>query len=327
MEFNEYVNKIFQIENESTFNELCLEAFHYQYNQIEVYRQFVTSLQINVKSIEHYTQIPFLPISFFKTHKLISGKAQTVFYSSGTSTLIRSKHYVHDLNLYENSFIKNFEQVYGSVEEYCIFALLPSYFENENSSLIYMADKLIRKSKNKASGFYLNETPKLTEKLISLDRKGQKILLLGVSYALLDLIESQKFELNHTIVMETGGMKGKRKEMIREELHNKLALGFGLKNIHSEYGMTELLSQAYSKGNGVFQSPNWMKIIIRDVNDPFDMLPKGQGGGINIIDLANIHSVSFIETKDIGKMKSAQRFEILGRFDDSDIRGCNLLIT
>lgn len=327
MEIKEYQNKIFQIEDERAFNKLCLEAFYYQYNRIDIYQQFVNILPIKLESIEHYSQIPFLPISFFKTHKLISGKAQSVFYSSGTTALVRSKHYIQDLELYENSFFKSFEQFYGKVEGYCILALLPSYLENENSSLVYMIDKLIEKGKNKESGFYLNDIPALSEKLQLLDKQGQKILLLGVSYALLDLIDYQKFELKNTFVMETGGMKGKRKEMIREELHKKLATGFGLENIHSEYGMTELLSQAYSNGNGVFNCPNWMKIVIRDVNDPFDILPNGQSGGINIIDLANIHSVSFIETKDLGKIEPDGDFKILGRFDDSDIRGCNLLIT
>ncbi len=327
MEIKEYQNTIFHIDDESAFNNLCLKVFHYQYNRIDIYRQFVNTLPIKLESIEHYSQIPFLPISFFKTHKLISGKAQSIFYSSGTTALARSKHYVRDLKLYENSFFRSFEQFYGKVEDYCILALLPSYLENENSSLVYMVDKLIEKSKNKESGFYLNDIPALSQKLQILDKQGQKILLLGVSYALLDLIDYQTFDLNNTLVMETGGMKGRRKEMIREELHYKLATGFGLDTIHSEYGMTELLSQAYSNGNGIFNCPNWMKIIIRDVNDPFDILPNGQGGGINIIDLANIYSVSFIETKDLGKMESDGNFKILGRFDDSDIRGCNLLIT
>lgn len=328
MELNDYHNKIFLIDNDAAFNALCLTAFQYQYNKIEVYRQFVDSIQINPKSIAHYSEIPFLPISFFKTHRLISGKEQAVFKSSGTTnTLVRSQHFVQDLKTYETSFTQGFERFYGSIEEYSILALLPSYLENGDSSLVYMADKLIRDSKHKESGFYLDNIQELSSKLEHLDKQGQKILLLGVSYALLDLIEQNRFQLKNTIVMETGGMKGKRKEMVREELHEELQLGFGLKNIHSEYGMTELLSQAYSKGNGVFETPAWMKILIRDVNDPFGILPNGQSGGINIIDLANIHSISFIETKDLGKLHQNQKFEILGRFDDSDIRGCNLLIS
>jgi len=328
MEIKDFQNKIFDIDNDATFNELCLIAFHYQYENIEIYRKFVDSIQVDPKSIEHYSEIPFLPISFFKTHHLIAGKSQTVFKSSGTtSTVVRSQHFVQDLKIYETSFTKGFERFYGSVKEYCILALLPSYIENGDSSLVYMADRLIRDSKHKESGFYLDNIHALAEKLELLDSQGQKILLLGVSYALLDLIEMHSFKLKNTIVMETGGMKGRRKEMIREELHEHLKQGFGLKTIHSEYGMTELLSQAYSKGNGVFEAPAWMKILIRDVNDPFGILSNGQSGGINIIDLANIHSISFIETKDLGKTNSNQEFEILGRFDDSDIRGCNLLIS
>ncbi len=328
MELNDYRNKIFQIDNDATFNELCLFAFRYQYDKIEVYQQFVDSIQVDPTKIKHYSEIPFLPISFFKTHHLISGEAQAVFKSSGTTTaLVRSQHFVQDLKIYESSFRNSFKYFYGSVEEYCVLALLPSYIENGDSSLVYMAEKLIRDSKNKESGFYLDNLQTLSEKLERLNRQGQKILLLGVSYALLDLIKKQSFQLKNTTVMETGGMKGRRKEMIREELHEQLQNGFGLENIHSEYGMTELLSQAYSKGNGVFETPAWMKILIRDVNDPFEILPNGQSGGVNIIDLANIHSISFIETKDLGKINSNQEFEILGRFDDSDIRGCNLLIS
>lgn len=327
MKLKDYQNKIFQIDHDNTFNELCLTAFRYQYDKIEVYRQFVNSIKVSPNSIDHFTQIPFLPISFFKTHNLIAGKTQKTFKSSGTTALARSKHLVQDLKLYETSFLKSFEQFYGSPKEYCILALLPSYIENGDSSLVYMADKLIRDSKHPESGFYLDNLHELSKKLELLDNQGQKTLLLGVSYALLDLVDEHPFKLKNTIVMETGGMKRRRKEMIREELHLQLKMGFGIENINSEYGMTELLTQAYSKGNGIFKTPNWMKILIRDVNDPFRILPYGQSGGINIIDLANIYSVSFIETKDLGKIHSNNEFEILGRFDDSDIRGCNLLIS
>jgi len=326
MEMKDYRTKLFQIDKEDTFNEMCLTAFHFQYKKIDIYRQFVDSLSVQPSSIKYYTQIPFLPISFFKTHRLIKGKAQAVFKSSGTTAIGRSQHFVQDLKVYESSFLKSFEHFYGFIKEYCVLALLPSYIENGDSSLVYMADKLIRNSKNRESGFYLDNSKELANKLKNLDSQGQKILLLGVSYALIDLIENHQFQLKNTTIMETGGMKGRRIEMIREELHQQLKSGFGIEAIHSEYGMTELLSQAYSKGNGLFESPSWMKILIRDVNDPFDILPNGQSGGINIIDLANIYSVSFIETKDLGKINSDQSFEILGRFDDSDIRGCNLLI-
>jgi len=326
MELNEYKKRIFQIDNESTFNEMCLIAFRYQYKQIEIYRNFVDSLKISPNSIKHFSQIPFLPISFFKTHNLIAGEPKAVFKSSGTTSLTQSKHFVQDINLYETSFLKSFNHFYGLPKEYRILGLLPSYIENGDSSLVYMADRLIRDSQHKESGFYLDNLQELSKKLEALDALGQKILLLGVSYALLDLIGEHQFKLKNTIVMETGGMKGRRKEMIREELHHQLKLGFGTEIIHSEYGMTELLSQAYSKGEGIFETPAWMKILIRDVNDPFDILPDRQSGGINIIDLANIYSVSFIETKDLGKKHSNEHFEILGRYDDSDIRGCNLLI-
>lgn len=267
MGIKEYRTKLFQIDTEVTFNEMCLYAFHYQYKKIDIYRQFVDSLNVQPSSIKHYKQIPFLPISFFKTHKLIKGEAQAIFKSSGTTDFGRSQHFVLDLKIYESSFLKSFEHFYGCIKDYCILALLPSYIENGDSSLVYMADKLIRDSQNKESGFYLDNIEALADKLKILEKRGQKIVLLGVSYALLDLIEMQQFQLKNTIVMETGGMKGRRIEMIREELHHQLKRGFGIEAIHSEYGMTELLSQAYSKGNGLFACPNWMKILIRDVND------------------------------------------------------------
>jgi len=326
MNLNDFQDNIFNINDEASFNEMCLTAFRYQYKWIADYRKFVDLLKVSPNSVEHYTKIPFLPISFFKSHKLINGNSEAVFKSSGTTAFNRSQHFVQDLKVYKMSFLKSFEQFYGSPQEYCILALLPSYIENGDSSLVYMADKLIRDSKRPNSGFYLDNLHELIEKLELLNNQGKKTLLLGVSYALLDIIEKHSFQLKNTIVMETGGMKGRRKEMIREELHEQLKFGFGVTNIHSEYGMTELLSQAYSKGNGLFKTPNWMKILIRDVNDPFDILPDGQSGGVNVIDLANIHSLSFIETKDLGKIDKNHDFEILGRYDDSDIRGCNLLI-
>ncbi len=326
MTLKEYQNKLFAIASDQEFNQLCLFAFHYQYKNIVIYKQFVDALNIKPETLKHYSEIPFLPISFFKSHKIYSGKSQRIFKSSGTTSLTRSQHFVSDLGIYEASFTKAFNQFYGNIENFRILALLPSYIQNGDSSLIYMADHLIKASKYTESGFYLDDKQALIEKLNFLEQQNHKTLLLGVSYALLDLIESHQFQLKSTIIMETGGMKGRRKEMVREELHQQLCQGFGLENIHSEYGMTELLSQAYSFGNGLFTSPSWMKILIRDVNDPFCLLPEGQSGGVNIIDLANIHSLSFIETKDLGKIHSTHDFEILGRFDDSDIRGCNLLI-
>lgn len=333
---------------------MALAIFNYQITQNEVYRNYITALKVNAKDITALEQIPFMPIEFFKTHKVISSdksqelrvKSQELrvrsqesrvknqelrvrsqepklFTSSGN---IQSKHYVTDVSVYEKSYQKGFELFYGSIHEYCVLALLPSYLEREGSSLIYMAEDLIKKSKHPESGFYLNNYDELIITLNQLNLRKQKTILLGVTYALLDLIENQQFQLQYTIVMETGGMKGKREEMVREELHSVLCKGFGVDVIHSEYGMTELLSQAYSKGNGIFNCPPWMKVLIRDTNDPFSFLPHNKSGGINIIDLANINSCSFIATQDLGKIYSNGSFEVLGRFDNSDIRGCNLLV-
>jgi hypothetical protein len=251
---------------------------------------------------------------------------QTVFSSSGTTGQITSKHYIADIQLYEQSYTKGFHHFYGDVGQYCILALLPSYIERSGSSLIYMVNDLIEKSKHPQSGFYLNEIDSLIDTLTALDAKGKKVLLIGVSFALLDLVEKYQLQLKNTIVMETGGMKGRRKELIRKELHEHLMKGFGVETIHSEYGMTELLSQAYSNGNGIFKTPPWMKFMIRDTEDPLSFLPFGKTGGINVIDLANINSCSFIATQDLGKKYEDESFEILGRFDHSDVRGCNLMV-
>jgi hypothetical protein len=240
--------------------------------------------------------------------------------------MITSKHFVTDVSLYENSYNKAFAQFYGNIENYCVLALLPSYLERDGSSLIYMVEDLINRSNHQDSGFYLNNLEELSNKIIELENEGQNILLIGVTYALLDLIEYKKFNLKNTIIMETGGMKGKRKEMIREELHEQLCEGFGVSSIHSEYGMTELLSQAYSLGNGVFECPSWMQILIRDTEDALTYVDNGKTGGINVIDLANINSCSFIATQDLGKKNPNNSFEVLGRFDNSDIRGCNLMV-
>ncbi len=278
----------------------------------------------SVKKIEN---IPFLPIQFFKSHRVISKSvSETItFASSGTTGNLTSKHYVSDLKLYENSFLKAFELIYGKPSQYAILALLPSYLERGGSSLVYMAASLIETSDIEHSGFYLNDTKALIEKLILLESINQKTILLGVSYALLDLIEEQNFKLKNTIIMETGGMKGKRKELVKDELHSILQNGFGVDRIHSEYGMTELLSQAYSKGQGVFHTPPWMKILTRDTEDALSFV-KGKTGGINVIDLANLYSCSFIATQDLGRIREDGSFEVLGRFDASDIRGCNLMV-
>lgn len=329
------------------FEEAALDLFRFQAAHVDIYSQFISLLKINPADVKSIAEIPFLPISVFKTHKVIVDpkkiaspdqigiamtndvKHETVFTSSGTTGTTTSKHYVADISMYEESFTKGFQHFYGNIEEYCILALLPSYLERTGSSLIYMTDHLIKKSKHSDSGFYLNEYDKLIEKLKSLQQQNQKTILLGVSYALLDLAELINHQLQPSgqlIIMETGGMKGKRKEMVREELHKQLCSAFKVKTIHSEYGMTELLSQAYSKGSGIFHTPPWMKIFIRDVNDARTILPSERSGGINVIDLANVYSCAFIATQDLGKLNNDDTFEVVGRFDNSDLRGCNLLI-
>lgn len=323
-----YTEKIFSIDSQKDFEALALEIFRYQFVNNEVYQQFCRLLGREPGQVTSLEQIPFLPIEFFKSHKLLSSKdpVEMVFTSSGTTGSSTSRHLVTDLSIYEESFRKGFEKFYGDISEYAILALLPSYLERKGSSLIYMVQDLIERSGNRHSGFYLNDLKELKQKLIALDAAGQKVLLIGVSFALLDLVESFSFKLQNSIVMETGGMKGRRKEMIREELHLVLSKGFGVEKIHSEYGMTELLSQAYSNGDGIFECPPWMKILARDPEDALQFLPQGKTGGLNIIDLANINSCSFIATQDLGKVLPDGRLEILGRFDNSDIRGCNLLL-
>lgn len=307
---------------------MALEIFQFQAKNNVVYDEFLNHLHIDILSIKKIEEIPFLPIQFFKSHQVLSSNEaiQSLFLSSGTTGNEQSKHFVADLSVYEESFTKGFEHFYGAIEDYTVLALLPSYLERDGSSLIYMVNDFIQKSKNGKSGFYLNNLEELAQNLVELDKQNEKTLLIGVSFALLDLVEKHKFQLKNTIVMETGGMKGRRKELIREELHQILRYGFGVENIHSEYGMTELLSQAYSKGNGIFECPPWMKILTRDTEDALTVLPEGKSGGINIIDLANVNSCSFIATQDLGKTYPNGTFEVLGRFDNSDIRGCNLMV-
>jgi len=319
---------IFTISDDREFETEALRIFKYQAKNNAPYKRFLNFLQKDPEGISKSKDIPFLPVEFFKSYDILStnSKIEQVFTSSGTTGSVQSKHFVTDLRIYQNSFKKGFELFYGNVEDYTILALLPGYLERKGSSLIYMVDHLINETSSEHSGFYLDELKTLSELLKELDSKGEKIILIGVTYALLDLIETYKFQLKNTIVMETGGMKGKRKELIRSELHEILGQGFGLQQVHSEYGMTELLSQAYSKGNGIFETPPWMKIIIRDTEDPFHLLEDGKTGGINIIDLANINSCSFIATQDLGRKIGDNKFEILGRFDHSDIRGCNLMV-
>ncbi|MCK5028050.1 MAG: acyltransferase [Bacteroidales bacterium] len=322
------LNDIFSIQNDDQFTDLALKLFNYQAENNPVYKEYLFHLGTNISEIDTLNKIPYLPIEFFKTHKLITGHEEPVktFFSSGTSGMQRSSHFITDIALYERSFLTAFENQYGKPENYCVLALLPGYLENESSSLVYMVDDLIKKSNHSKSGFYLNNLAELIQTLEFCKKQRQKVILLGVSYALMDLADKIPFSIPDTIIIETGGMKGKRKELTKKELHQYLSQKFGVETIHSEYGMTELLSQAYSVGGGKFHCPPWMKILIRDTYDPFSFLEKGKSGGINIIDLANINSCSFIETQDLGKVNSDNSFEVLGRFDHSDIRGCNLLV-
>jgi phenylacetate-coenzyme A ligase PaaK-like adenylate-forming protein len=321
-------SEIFSLATSKSFEKMALKVFRFQYDHNVVYQEFCQFLKKDKTNVKAIVDIPFLPIQFFKSRKVLSSQSpiEITFSSSGTTGMINSRHYVTDLTYYEQSFRTAFSQFYGSAENYVILALLPSYLERDGSSLIYMVNDLIKNSTHPESGFYLNNYDELIEKLELLDNSGQNVILLGVTYALLDLIEKKKFQLNNTIIMETGGMKGKRKEMIREELHTILRDGFGVQAIHSEYGMTELLSQAYSFGDGVFECPPWMTILIRDTEDALTYLPDGKTGGLNVIDLANLNSCSFIATQDLGKKNPNHSFEVLGRFDASDIRGCNLMV-
>jgi luxE family acyl-protein synthetase len=319
---------IFSIQTDADFVQAALQTFGYQYQHNQVYQRFCTLLGRTPDKVRQLTDIPFLPIEFFKSEAVYCGNERptTVFTSSGTTGSQTSRHYVKDLAVYQQSFRQGFADFYGNIEEYTVLALLPSYLERTGSSLITMVADLIERSGSADSGFYLNEYDLLAEKLTSLDRSGRKVLLIGVSFALLDLVETHRFQLKNTIVMETGGMKGRRKELIREELHAILCEGFGVEHIHSEYGMTELLSQAYSAGSGLYESVRWLKVLIRDTNDALSYQRPLKTGGINLIDLANIHSCSFIATQDLGRLHPDGRFEVLGRFDNADIRGCNLLI-
>lgn len=322
------IPSIFSIRSEQEFNETALAIFRHQAVNCLPYQQFITNLNIDAAAITEVKDIPYLPISFFKSHRIVSNTEaeEIIFSSSGTTGMVQSRHYVTDVSVYDDSFSKAFEQYYGKTEDICLLALLPSYLERDGSSLIYMVDALLKQSKHPDSGYFLHNHEELFNKLTALKNAGQKTILIGVTYALLDFLELFQLDFPELIVMETGGMKGKRKEMVREELHDVLKTGFGVSAIHSEYGMTELLSQAYSFGEGVFECPNWMKIVLRDTNDPLTLLNSDQTGGINVIDLANINSCSFIATQDLGRLSPDGTFEVLGRFDHSDIRGCNLLV-
>lgn len=316
------------------FTERALEVFNFQYQNNNIYRAYCDILKTNPAAINTLEKIPFLPIQFFKSKEIKSTEFEPciIFESSGTTGSVNSKHFVKDLSVYEESFIKSFRQFYGNEEELCIIGLLPSYLERKGSSLVYMVDDLIKKSTHKESGFYLYDYDKLKNVLLENEKNLQPTLLIGVTYALLDFTQQNKLQLKHTIVMETGGMKGRREEMTRKEVHDILKENLGISEVHSEYGMTELLSQAYSKADGIFESPSWMRILIRKEDDPFEITTAknyhGQfcAGAINIIDLANIYSCAFIATDDTGKLYKNNKFEVTGRLENSDMRGCGLMI-
>ncbi len=313
--------------NEDNFESYALSVFRHQYKHCKVYQDFTAAIGRHVDDIVALRDIPFLPISFFKTHTVISGQfePEVIFESSGTTTTVNSKHLVRDAGLYRESFLLAFQQFYGQPQDYVFLCLLPSYLERGNSSLVYMADELIRKSGRFESGFYLNEWEQLAGILQELKNQDQKVMLLGVTFALLDFAEHYPMDLSGVMVMETGGMKGRREEWTRDQVHHFLKEKWKLEHIHSEYGMTELLSQAYSKGAGIFEPAPTMKVLVRDENDPFDLKASGSGC-INVIDLANIHSCSFIATDDIAKLKTDGSFEVLGRLDNSALRGCSLMV-
>lgn len=321
-------NEILTIDSEISFNNLALKVFELQKGKIPIYNAYIKGLPKEYHFPNHYSKIPFLPIEFFKTHRVIdpSLDSQITFLSSGTSGVIPSSHYVTDREWYHKVYSATFKQFYGDPSQYCILALLPSYLDREGSSLVEMAKGLIDQSNHPNSGFYLNEYEKLYPLLLELKKKKEKTILIGVTFGLIDFIEDHKLDFSELIVMETGGMKGRRKELLREEVHALLKDGFGVEHVHSEYGMTELLSQAYSKQEGVFHAPPQMKVLIRDINDPFSILENEETGGINLIDLGNLYSCSFIATQDLGKKYVNGSFEVLGRFDNADIRGCNLMV-
>lgn len=328
-----FTDKIFRISGEREFNALALELFHYQYENNALYHEYCSLLRTNPKKVASIENIPFLPVQFFRDHNVVtrhrtmaSGTSRT-FLSSTTTGSIPSRHIVNDIGLYERSFTGGFSHFYGDPEDYCFLALLPGYLERPDSSLVYMMDHLVRLTETGGSGFFLHDLAGLSQRVKALKAEGRKIILMGVTFALMELAEQFPMDLQGVIVMETGGMKGRRKESVREEMHEFLCKAFHVEAIHSEYGMTELLSQAYSKGNGIYEAPPWMKVLVREVNDPLSPAAAGDTGGLNIIDLANVHSCAFIATQDLGRKHTDGSFEVLGRFDNSDIRGCSLMVS
>jgi hypothetical protein len=322
-------NSIFTIRSKDDFLNRALEIFNFQARNNPVYSEFVSFLGIKPQFVTGIDRIPFMPVEFFKNHRVITGHSSVrkVFESSGTTLSEKSRHYITDPGIYNESLLTSFRYFYGNPKEYSFIALLPSYVERGNSSLVYMINRLISESGDPGSGFYLENSDDLMSVIGESRNNKRKKMLIGVSFALLDLARKYSPDLSGFIVVETGGMKGRQKEITREELHFILKKAFRLESVHSEYGMTEILSQAWSKGGGVFYSPPWMKILIRDIHDPLDILKKpGITGAINIVDLANINSCSFLATGDLGKINEDGGFEVLGRFDNSDLRGCNLLL-
>ena len=322
------MHPIFSIATDAEFEQACLSAFYRQAQACEPYRRYLSCLGVRAEDVRCAAQIPFLPIEFFKTERVVCGDAaaQATFTSSGTTGAETSRHYVADVQLYEASFLRGFERFYGAPQQYCILALLPGYAERQGSSLVYMVERLVRQSGHPLGGFFLRSYDALAARLALLHRQQQPTLLIGVSFALLDLAEQRHFRLPRLTVMETGGMKGRRRELPREALHRILCSSFGVEAVHSEYGMTELLSQAYSSGGGRFVAPPWMRVALRDLHNPFAKAAPNASGGINVIDLANQNSCAFIETQDLGRVNADGTFEVLGRMERAMPRGCNMLI-
>lgn len=322
------MDRIFSV-TEAGFEALALEVFRLQYQENALYRAYTDALRIRPETVQSLTRIPFLPIQFFKTHTVTCGQftPELVFESSGTTQTVNSRHLVKEAAWYERSFMQAFEYFYGPVEDYVVLGLLPAYLERKASSLVHMVNAMIQVSRHPESGFYLYEHAQLAERLQALEARGQKVLLIGVTFGLLDFAEQYQLHLQHTIVMETGGMKGRREEWTRQQVHDFLQSRLGVPVIHAEYGMTELLSQAYSRGNGLFETPSWMRVLLRDESDPFQLYERSAAGVINVVDLANRYSCAFIGTEDIGKLHADGRFEVLGRLDNSALRGCSLMVS
>ena len=316
--------RIFDISTPQEFELVAIEIYHFQYERNRIYREFVN--QLNLPTPKNIFEIPFLPISFFKSHEIISTNLPIThtFLSSGTTSENRSKHLVQKIEMYEKSFLKSYNSFIGNPKDQVILGLLPNYIEQGNSSLVYMVERLIKETKNELSGFYLKNSKELVKQYHKAVKQNKKVVIFGVSYALLDLAE-KNIDLSKAIIIETGGMKGRRKELSKEQLHDQLKKGLNCESIASEYGMTELFSQSYSNRDGLFELPNWMQIILRDTNDPFSYVKNGKTGGINVVDLANLYSCSFIATQDLGKINNGM-IQLMGRFDNSDIRGCNLMV-